>query len=297
MSSSKGADDTGMNLQTVSEQHKDLFLAEPGYYLFNVDLSGADGWTVAAHCSRLGDPTMMDDYKFGLKPAKIIALMYMRGAQINELSRPELKELSKDISEEGEAGWVYFAAKQVQHGTSYGMKAAKVAEVILKQSYKKQNNPITVSVRDTEGLQKLFYLRYPGVKRWQDDIVAKIRRFPVLPCASTHLRNFFGNTFTVPVVNKALAHEPQHNTSYATNTALLRLWNDPENQRDGKHIIIPQHQVHDSLNGQFLYSDLEFAKRKIPEWFNNPLTIANTTLVIPFSGKYGKDWKNAEGYF
>ncbi len=57
---------SGMNLQTVTKKLRHLFLADPGYHFFQCDLAGADGWTVAAECASLGDPTMLNDYLAGI---------------------------------------------------------------------------------------------------------------------------------------------------------------------------------------------------------------------------------------
>ena len=54
---------SGTNLQTITKQLRYLYQPDPGYYFFQCDLSGADGWTVAARASQLGDPTMLDDYR------------------------------------------------------------------------------------------------------------------------------------------------------------------------------------------------------------------------------------------
>lgn len=81
--------------------------------IFQCDLAGADGWSVAAHCARFGDPTMLDDYRAGLKPANIIALMYEFGADITRCDRAALKAAGKLVDKDG---WLYFACKRVQHG-------------------------------------------------------------------------------------------------------------------------------------------------------------------------------------
>ena len=64
-----------------------------------------------------------------------------------------------------------------------------------------------------------------------------------------------------------------------------------ENRRpNGTFRIEPLHQVHDALIGQFDAEDLEWARVKIREYFNNPIKIAGTELVIPFEGGYGRNW-------
>lgn len=54
--------------------------------------------------------------------------------------------------------------------------------------------------------------------------------------------------------------------------------------------IQPLHQVHDALCGQFPKVDTAWAVSKIQSYFNNPVTIAGETLVIPYDGAYGPAW-------
>lgn len=42
--------------------------------------------------------------------------------------------------------------------------------------------------------------------------------------------------------------------------------------------------------GQFPIDLTSWATAKISSYFNNELTIGNTTLVIPFEGNYGPSW-------
>ena len=108
---------------------------------------------------------------------------------------------------------------------------------------------------------------------------------------------------------------------------MLRLWNDPSNRLShieggtsinsrralvmadgsthevpvgtqlpqrllsrGTLLVEPLHQVHDALCGQWPQFVREWGRKKVREWFQNPLTIASTTLTIPFDGAYGPSW-------
>jgi uracil-DNA glycosylase len=281
---------SGFNLQTVTGELRRLYLADPGYSFFQLDLAGADGWTVAAHCKRLGDPTMYDDYVAGIKPAKVIALMYKHGTEVNTWSREAILEATKDITEKGEQGWLYFACKRVQHGTNYGLGKARMADQILKDSYKKQGRTIYVSPLDCVKLQKLYLTRYFGVDRWQRWVKEQVTKGE-MTCASGHIRKLFGRYDAHTTYMAALAHEPQANTTYATNLALLNLWQDPANRDSRGHLIIqPLHQVHDALCGQFPTDRAEWAALRLREYFANPLTIAGQSITIPYDGGYGPSW-------
>jgi DNA polymerase I-like protein with 3'-5' exonuclease and polymerase domains len=293
---------SGTNLQTITKQLRYLYQPDPGYHFFQCDLSGADGWTVASRASMLGDPTMLDDYRAGMKPAKIIALMYMQmqgqlnevTVNINDLPRDEIKRLTKTVSIPGH---LYAVCKAVQHGSSYDMGPNTMANNILLQTFKKsaELNVVWVPPNDCKKVQNVFFKRYPGVLSWQRWVQQQVTKHRTLSCASGHVRTFFGRPGNDQTFKAAYAHEPQANTTYATNLAMQKLWLDPDNRTtSGDLIIQPLHSVHDALCGQFPIEKTEWAIAKIQSYFNNTLSIANERLVIPFEGGYGQSWMHTD---
>jgi len=214
----------------------------------------------------------------------------------SKCSREELRAYIKEIEI---PDWLYEACKAVQHGSNYGMKKNTMSSNLLKQSWKKSGKPLYVSPADCDRLQNLYLNgRYTGISRWHESVKQNLLTTGRMGCASGHVRTFFGRRSDNTTLQAALSHEPQANTTYATNKALERLWNDPENRREDDSLIIePLHQVHDALIGQFDASLVDWAIPKICEWFNNPITIGPKTFTIPFEGGYGKDWLNLDMKF
>lgn len=284
LSCSTSSDGTGGNAQTVTEDDRDLYIPDPGYYLFQCDLSGADGWTVAAHCKRLGDSTMLDDLIYGIKVARVIALMFKYGPDISKLDRPTLYEKCKEIKKDDP---IYFGSKCCQHGTNYGMGKVLLSNTIFKES----EGDVIISASDSERLQRFYLLRYPGVQAWHRWVANELKTKGSLTSTSGHTRRFFGRPNEHDTLKEALSNEPQENTTYATNLAMLKLWNDPANRRtDGSLRIEPLHSVHDALVGQFKIEDTDFAVASIRRYFQNPIDIAAQTITIPFEGRYGSSW-------
>jgi len=302
---------SGSNLQTITKKLRKLFIADPGYHMFQCDLAGADGWTVAAHCLKHGDSTMWDDYIGGLKPAKIIALMYTHGPTIIQCDRETLKQRCDEASKKGgccdQDSWLYFACKRVQHATNYGVQARTGCQQIMEDSYKVSGTPVYISEKDFETLQRFYLVRYPGLYQWHLTCKQAVFEGRDLVSASGHTRKFFSRRKSwnarARVVEadqntwrEYIADEPQENTTYATNLALSKLWNDPENRRHETSKsycslrIEPLHQVHDALIGQFRIADTEWACARIRHYFSNTLLIAGTHLIIPFEGAYGPSW-------
>lgn len=298
---------SGYNLQTIPNYtsvteapggvlgDRDLFLADPNYWLFQCDLSGADGWTVAAYSAMLGDETMLLDYKAGISPFKILTLM-LRGLPVSN----DRQELAQQVKVIGKDDWDRFACKRVQHGGSYFEGGLTISRNILKDSEGK----LYMTPAECDKLKAFFFNRYWGVKKWHDWVARRLKERPILVAASGQVRQFFGRPDEI--LTKAVAFEPQANTTYATNLAAWRLWSDDENRillplsriHDNGRIpsqacklrIEPLHQVHDALLGQFPKVDTAWAISKVKSYFLNTLKIANQDIIIPFEGHYGKSW-------
>lgn len=313
---------SGANLQTIQKQLRNNYVADTGYSFFQCDLEGADGWTVAAHCKRLGDSTMFDDYKAGMKPAKLIALMYIFGTDINKLSRPDLKYLHDRVFPlvlKAVGKWLYLGSKRVQHGSNYLMGIPTMQQNVLQDSYKESGTPVYMSAADARKLQECYFARYPGVAFWHTWAKAKLVADAKLTSASGNTRIFFGRRYGPDLhntVKEFLAHEPQNNTTWVTNLAMLNLWQDPANRvanvqgylvtthsgeqhlitgitrqlKPGSLLVEPLHQVHDALCGQWPTCITTWARNKIKQWFNNTITIAGIPVNIPFDGEYGPSW-------
>lgn len=281
---------SGMNMTTVMARFRDQVRADDGYDFCKCDLTGADGWTVAAWANYFGAPTMLEDYMFDkeFKPAKVLMLMHLNGS-LGAKTRPEIfAEMSSLKTKEG---WLYPSCKSVQHGSSYGMQPAKISDTIKLRAWKDMGEIIYVEPKTCKGLQDTFMSRYHGIQKWQEHIAKVLLRDRALPCASGHIRTFLDRPFERKVINEALSHEPQANTCYSTKRALHRLWYDPENRRtNGTPIIEPLHQVHDELDVQWPQTVREWARAKMKEYFSNEMTIAHQKITIPFSGHYGPSW-------
>lgn len=279
----------GLNLQTITKLNRDLFCADDGYWFAQLDLEGADSWTVAYHCLAQGDPNMIKDLKAGVKPAQVVVALWQYGEEILNMSSEDLKPVIDELKKSPNWGWQYFAAKCIHHGTNYGAGPLQVSRIILKQSWKIHQNPIKLKSTTCKNLQHLYLRRYQGIQRWHKFVIDQVRMTKMIQTAAgPHV--VFTNVNDKSQHGELFSHEPQTNTTYATTLAMLRLWEDPANRLDDRLIIQPLHQVHDAMCVQFLRSDLEFALSRLPTYFQNEITIASEQVTIPFEGEYGPNW-------
>lgn len=307
---------TGTNLQNVTKDLRVCFIPDsPDYLFWQVDLSGADAWTVACDLASLGYPTMLDDMLAGVKPALVLYYMlqeYSLGhdpAHINKLSRTELRGILRDIKRnidalEGQVDstgrpldWQYLCCKRVQHGSNYGAAPQKISEVVFGDS----DGAIDLSVRDATLYQHFYKLRYQTDHR-NAAIRRRLSESGCLVSACGIRRQFFNirnrREIEDSIVREAAAFEPQANTTWATNKALERLWYDESNrQSTGALHVDPLLQIHDALAGQFRTRDRDWATEKLTTWFNNPFNICGTVINIPAEGKTGPSWKDCKDTF
>ncbi len=307
-------DTLGTNLQNVTKDLRDLFIPDREDFLFwQYDLSGADAWTVAADLLALGNSRMMDHLRMKVKPSIVIVMLQEYGNAVYTWPLDKLKEVhdatlkaAKTISKYKDS---YRCAKACQHGSNYGMQPPLMASLLLQSSVKswvqnfndgleeeidfKQTQPAVM-----DRLQKL-YMDYYGLEKRNDWLRKQLANHGFLDSANGHRRKFTNirnrSKIEDSLVRIAAAHEPQANTTFATNAALCNMFYDLTNRTPkGNMRCEPLLMVHDSLAGQCHTSQREWAEQQMAEWFHIPLQIHGIDVVIPVEGGFGSNWKSTD---
>lgn len=303
-------ENTGTNLQNVTKDIRDVFVPDSDVYDFwQFDLRGADAWTVGADLAALGFPTMLEDMLAGIKPAKVLMALlaeYEAGRNpmtINQMDRATLKShldaiVIPDPGVKDSAGrpgdWKYDVCKKVQHGTNYDAKPDTIAALVFADS----DGLVDLTKREAEIYQYLYKLRYKPEERntW---IRRTLSQQGYLTTACGIRRKFFGirNPYDIDdeIIRQASAFEPQANTTYCTNRALLNLWSDPENRSSrGWLHCDPLLQIHDALAGQNHNAARQWAHGKLRSYFNTRLLIHGIDITIPVDGGWGTNWQDTK---
>ncbi len=285
---SESATGSGTNMQTISDRHKHLFPADAGCDFYSIDLKGADGWTIGAECAALGDTRMWDDLHSGLKPANSVLLLWENGQQVNQWPLERCLEAQSQIDK---GGWRYRSMKVAIWSVCYGAGDVSVSETILETSWKRDGELIYVSAADCKKIIASTFARYPGIKRRMERTNMLLARDGELTNCAGFARQFFGRKSDAATQRLAYAYTPAFNTAYCNNQALLRMWRDPENiDSNGKRIFRPLLGVHDAIEGCAPIERREWVKRKLTEWWNNPITVAGMTFTIPYEAQFGPSW-------
>lgn len=303
-------DYTGTNLQNQTKDLRDCLLPDSEEFDFwQFDLSGADAWTVGADLAALGNDTMLEDLRYGIKPSKVLLLMlqYLRTgrkpADVNKLDRAELKRLTKPLGTDVDdfnygqglkPDELYLCMKRVQHGTNYVAKPETVSNTIFKDT----DGYIDLPPTEAAVYQALYKLRY-SVDSRTEWLRRTLTQTSCVKTAIGFTAQFFairhGGIVEDDIIRQAAALEPQAVTTGITNRALAKLWYDETNRRkNGSLFVEPLIQIHDALAGQHSSKLRSWARDKFASWFNNPIIIHGIEVTIPAEGLYGPDWKNTK---
>ena len=305
----------GTNLQNVTKDLRDIFIPDDeDHSFFQYDLTGADAWTVAADLCALGYPQMLDHLNAGIKPSVIIALLTKHGQKVYEWEHNTLKHYHDAFLKEVKGANAdpilaqsYTCAKACQHGTNYGMQPALMVTILLTRamtgyvdawnSGKTEGNLDIVPVHvNTMARYQRLYSDYYGLPARNEWLEREIINKGYIDSATGARRVFMSlrsrKKIDASTIRAAASHEPQANTTYATNTALRNMYYDPENRDNrGALQVEPCLMVHDALGGQAHKSIIPWATEKQAQWFNVPLIIHDIPITIPVEGGWGDNWK------
>ena len=206
-SSSKNAFGSGLNLQNIPKGGGDdelelpnvrsLFVPDPGYTFFDIDLSSADLRIVVWEAD---EPEMKALLKAGLDPYTEIA-----------------KELYHDHSSTKKDPRRH-TFKSFAHGTNYLCTAKGLAE------------RLGLSVQDAEKTQKWYFGRFPKIKKWQDDLKDQVLKRRMVQNVFGY-RCYFFDRIEGTIFNQAAAWIPQSTVACLINRAYVKIFEElPEVQ-------------------------------------------------------------------
>lgn len=193
-SSSKNAFGTGLNLQNIPKGDEEssglklpnvrkLFIPDPGYTFFDIDLSSADLRIVTWEAD---EPEMKAMLKAGLDPYTEIAKEFYHDQSITK----------KDPRRQ--------TFKSFAHGTNYLGTAKGLAE------------RLGLGVHEAEKTQRWYFSRFPRIKAWQDDLKDQVTKRRMVQNAFGY-RQYFFDRIEGTIFNQAAAWIPQSTVACLIN--------------------------------------------------------------------------------
>lgn len=206
-SSSKNAFDSGLNLQNIPKgggedglelpNVRSLFVPDPGYTFFDIDLASADLRIVVWEAD---EPEFKAMLKEGLDPYTEIAKEFYHDPSITK----------KDPRRQ--------TFKSFAHGTNYLGTAKGLAE------------RLGLGVHEAEQTQRWYFGRFPKIKKWQDDLKDQVYKRRMVQNVFGY-RCYFFDRIEGTIFNQAAAWIPQSTVACLINRAYVKIFKElPEVQ-------------------------------------------------------------------
>lgn len=260
-SSSQNAFGSGGNLQNIPKGSEDeelsanqfffpnlrtMFIPDPGFTLFDVDLAGADAQVVAWEAND-------DDLK-----AK-----FRSGEKIHALNAKDM--YGALAGPDGKRAPYYKNAKMGGHLTNYGGNANTLSKACA------------MTVHEAELFQRRWFGLHPGIKDWHARTLHALMTDRQVVNKFGFRRYFFERIENL--LPKALAWIPQSTVALIINHALCNISESASLQSLRCQLLL---QTHDSLTGQFpkqnQYLTLPLLRNAlaVPVPYDDPLTIGTS---------------------
>lgn len=253
---------------------RSMFVAPKDKYLLQVDLSQAESWIVAYEAK---DENMKHALRNKIMHETAVVIIF-----------------DIPIEQVDPKGTQRYLGKRINHGSGYGMQAARQTQIINKDS----NEPpyLIVTVNQVQTYQNKWHSHFWRVKEWHGEIRDQLRQDRTLITTYGRRRVFYGQ---MPVTDsgefwkEAYAYKPQ-STVADHFTGLLH----PELQIPGgmKEIwrqicndeIKMINMSHDSLILEVPKSNITEIAGRCKQLLERPLVIQNEVFTIPADAEYGE---------
>jgi hypothetical protein len=291
----------GGNRQNIEKMMRELWLADLGYLLCQVDQAGAEALIVAYLC-RNAKYRML--FNCGIKPHTYLALKLFKEIWYKHFDQskvvmacelpipllskqewwPALEKIIKGSDNWPDNERYYHFAKKTIHASSYGMFPPTFRLQMLKES----GGIINLSLEDATKYITGFHLEFPEIKEWHYRVLRQVEE-------TGQLRNLFDFPYNVTYkVNNndfkdLISWIPQSTVACITRQAFVKLQQYIElNNRDW-HLL---HDTHDSYLAQAPEKEIGELKQKMLELIQIELTspFDNSKFRMKAEAAVGKRW-------
>lgn len=228
-----------------------LFIPDPGYVIFDADLSGADAQVVAWEAE---DDDLKRAFRAGLK-------IHAKNAE--DIFGDEYRNAPGDRGNKATPkGKLYDNCKRAVHATNYGASA-----------YTLHKNPdIRWPIPRAENFQRTWFRLHPGIRHWHTRVHHALQSTRTITNKFNYRIVYFDRVDVL--LPQALAWIPQSTVALVARKGALKL------ARELPYVEILM-QVHDSLVFQVPFHRAE-EYDKIRAALTVPIPYPNDPLIIPW---------------
>lgn len=263
LSSTKNIRGTGVQLQNIPKEIRDIFISDEGCLFLKVDLSQVESRLVAYEAE---DETMMKTFEDGKDIHAIVGSMLY----------------GKDYEDCGKGTFERERGKMTGHASNYRISGQRLHE------------ETGIPLKECKDLLERYYDKFQ-LRRWWQRIIDQLKENRTLTTPHGRRRIFYGRWPTWKeeedhkgdLFKAAYANVPQGTACDHINMAGVRMFHRfPESTT----ILI---QCHDELVIQFKEGYKSLVESIVREELMQPLYINGREVVIPIDIDIGKNWKMA----
>lgn len=276
-SSNKDQFGRGGNVQNITEKHRHIFIADPGYELVYADLKQAES-NIIAH--KAGDEAYIEAHVIGDTHTYVCRLVWPEGVG-GEKWTGDIKK-DKKIAQSHRPKWddreghdFRYQSKAVQHGSNLGLTPYGMA--IQKR----------IPVEAASSGQGRYFKAFPGIRSYQNFIRSSVEnQEPIMSPLGVRFK-LFGRPWDESTYKEALAVIPQSTVGHIVSIGIYRIWHQlPEVQLLA--------QVHDAILMQIPKGRYELIY-DVMELMNVPVPIEDVngktrTTIIETEAAVGANW-------
>lgn len=250
LSSSQTSWETGLNMQNIPENAKDMFVAPEGWEFSYYDMSQIEARIVAF----LADITK---WKHQFEMARCNPGSYdAHCALASEMFKVPYEQVPrKDRDAEGRPT-IRYVAKRCRHGLNYRMAPDKLATVT------------GLPLVEAEQAYRLYHMASPEITVWWDDLAELVRRNGRIDTCLGR-RWVLLERFDLQALESIVAFEPQSINGDHTSSVIYKCHNDPRWPSSARIII----NVHDANIAINRHEDGEAVRAIMKEHAEQPLYI------------------------
>lgn len=267
-SSSLSAFGTGGNLQNITDELRNIFIADEGQKLAYIDLEQAESRVVGAIIWNLfGDSTYLDACESGDLHTSVCKMTWPNLGWTGD------PRVDKDIAEQKFYRQLSYrdTAKRLGHGSNYDGKPPNMAKVT-----KVPQNIVAM-------FQNNYFSGFPGIPRWHQRVRDTLRTDGVMVSLTGRKRYFFGRRDEAATQRAAIANDPQGSVGDILNTGMLRVW------KLGVCQLLMQ--IHDAIVVQYPEEKEQEILPQVINAIRVPIELnGGRQLIIPSEAKTGWNW-------
>lgn len=274
-SSSKSPFRLGSNFQNIGEQHRHVFIPDPGRKIGYADLKTAESLKVAYLA---GDEAYIEAHN-GDVHTWVCRELWPELPWTGDIKQD--KKIASNTYPEWDnvPGHDYrFQSKRVQHGSNFGLSPYGIARIAR------------IPVEAALIAQGRYFRSFPMIKEYQQYVAARVKaQLPLTNALSREVR-LFGRPWDDHTRKQGLAFAPQGGVGDILNTGLWRVWQELD-----PGLVELLAQVHDAILFQTPIRHWEEAVRRVRSLMTVPVTVTDFTGVartctIPVEIAIGDNW-------